>query len=35
LLALPQAVERLPWHWTRLDLSTDEYPENDVVIEIR
>jgi len=31
-----EAVERLPWrlYWTRLDFSTDEYPENDVVIEL-
>jgi MSHA biogenesis protein MshJ len=31
-----EAVERLPWHlyWTRLDFSIDEYPSNDVVIEL-
>jgi MSHA biogenesis protein MshJ len=31
-----EAVERLPWHlyWTRLDFSVDEYPSNDVVIEL-
>jgi MSHA biogenesis protein MshJ len=29
-------VERLPWHiyWSRLELSTDEYPVNDIVIEV-
>ena len=29
-------VERLPWHiyWSRLELSTDEYPVNDIVIEL-
>ncbi len=31
-----EAVERLPWHiyWSRLELSTDEYPVNDIVIEV-
>jgi MSHA biogenesis protein MshJ len=31
-----EAVERLPWHlyWTRLDFSVDEYPNNDVVLEL-
>lgn len=31
-----EAVERLPWHlyWTRLDFSADQYPDNDVVIEL-
>jgi MSHA biogenesis protein MshJ len=31
-----EAVERLPWHlyWTRLDFSIDEYPRNDVVLEL-
>jgi len=31
-----EAVERLPWriHWSRLELSSDEYPHNDVVIEL-
>lgn len=29
-------VERLPWHiyWSRLELSTDEYPVNDILIEV-
>ncbi len=29
-------VERLPWHiyWSRLELSIDEYPVNDVVLEV-
>ncbi|HUQ53207.1 MAG TPA: hypothetical protein VM692_13360 [Gammaproteobacteria bacterium] len=29
-------VERLPWHiyWSRLELRTDEYPVNDIVIEL-
>jgi MSHA biogenesis protein MshJ len=29
-------VERLPWHiyWSRLDVETDEYPVNDIVIEL-
>jgi MSHA biogenesis protein MshJ len=29
-------VERLPWHiyWSRLELSMDEYPVNDIVIEV-
>jgi MSHA biogenesis protein MshJ len=29
-------VERLPWHiyWSRLELAIDEYPVNDVVIEV-
>jgi MSHA biogenesis protein MshJ len=29
-------VERLPWHiyWSRLEVSTDEYPVNDIVIEV-
>jgi MSHA biogenesis protein MshJ len=29
-------VERLPWHiyWSRLELSTDEYPMNDIMIEV-
>jgi MSHA biogenesis protein MshJ len=29
-------VERLPWHiyWSRLELTTDEYPINDIVIEL-
>jgi MSHA biogenesis protein MshJ len=29
-------VERLPWHiyWSRLELSVDEYPVNDVVLEV-
>lgn len=29
-------VERLPWHiyWSRLELSIDEYPVNDVVVEV-
>jgi MSHA biogenesis protein MshJ len=29
-------VERLPWHiyWSRLELATDDYPVNDIVIEL-
>jgi MSHA biogenesis protein MshJ len=29
-------VERLPWHiyWSRLELETDEYPVNDIAIEL-
>ena len=29
-------VERLPWHiyWSRIELSTDEYPVNDIMIEV-
>jgi MSHA biogenesis protein MshJ len=29
-------VERLPWqiYWSRLELSTDEYPVNDILIEV-
>lgn len=29
-------VERLPWqiYWSRLELATDEYPVNDIVIEL-
>jgi MSHA biogenesis protein MshJ len=29
-------VERLPWHiyWSRLELDVDEYPVNDIVIEL-
>jgi MSHA biogenesis protein MshJ len=29
-------VERLPWHiyWSRLELETEEYPVNDIVIEL-
>jgi MSHA biogenesis protein MshJ len=29
-------VERLPWHiyWSRLEVQTDEYPVNDIVIEL-
>jgi MSHA biogenesis protein MshJ len=29
-------VERLPWHiyWSRLEMSTDEYPVNDITIEV-
>jgi MSHA biogenesis protein MshJ len=36
-LAYLQAVERLPWHiyWARLEFSTDEYPQNDIVLELR
>jgi MSHA biogenesis protein MshJ len=32
-----QAVERLPWHlyWGRLELRSDEYPKNEIVIEVR
>jgi MSHA biogenesis protein MshJ len=32
-----QAVERLPWHlyWGRLEFKTDEYPRNDIVLELR
>jgi MSHA biogenesis protein MshJ len=31
-----QEVERLPWHiyWSRLELNVDEYPLNDIVIEL-
>jgi MSHA biogenesis protein MshJ len=31
-----EAVERLPWHiyWSRLEFSADEYPLNDIVIEL-
>lgn len=31
-----EAVERLPWHiyWSRLELATDEYPVNDITIEL-
>jgi hypothetical protein len=30
------AVERLPWHiyWSRLELAADQYPVNDIRIEI-
>lgn len=36
-LSYLQAVERLPWHvyWARLELSTDEYPRNHIVLELR
>jgi MSHA biogenesis protein MshJ len=32
-----QAVERLPWqiYWARLELSSDEYPRNQIVLELR
>lgn len=32
-----QTVERLPWHlhWGRLELSVDEYPRSDIVLELR
>jgi MSHA biogenesis protein MshJ len=35
-LAYLEDVERLPWqiYWSRLELSTDEYPTNDIVIEL-
>jgi MSHA biogenesis protein MshJ len=35
-LAYLQSVERLPWHiyWSRLALSTNEYPLNDITIEL-
>lgn len=31
-----EAVERLPWnvYWSRLELSTDEYPTNDITLEL-
>jgi MSHA biogenesis protein MshJ len=31
-----EAVERLPWHihWSRIEFSADEYPRNDVMIEL-
>jgi MSHA biogenesis protein MshJ len=31
-----EAIERLPWrlYWTRVDFSVDEYPSNDVVLEL-
>jgi MSHA biogenesis protein MshJ len=31
-----EAVERLPWHlyWSGLELRTDEYPVNDITIEL-
>lgn len=31
-----ESVERLPWnvYWSRLELSTDEYPVNDITIEL-
>lgn len=31
-----EAVEALPWHiyWSRIELSTDEYPVNDITIEL-
>ena len=31
-----EAVERLPWHiyWSRLELSSDEYPINDITLEL-
>jgi MSHA biogenesis protein MshJ len=36
-LAYLQVVERLPWHiyWARLEFSADDYPQNDIVIELR
>ena len=36
-LAYLEAVERLPWHiyWARLEFSADEYPQNDIVLELR
>jgi MSHA biogenesis protein MshJ len=36
-LAYLKAVERLPWHlyWGRLEVKTDEYPRNDIVLELR
>jgi MSHA biogenesis protein MshJ len=36
-LAYLQAVERLPWHlyWSRLELTSDDYPRNDIVLELR
>lgn len=35
-LAYLEDVERLPWriYWTRLDFDIDEYPDNDIVIEL-
>jgi MSHA biogenesis protein MshJ len=31
-----ESVERLPWHiyWSRLELSADEYPRNEIMIEL-
>jgi MSHA biogenesis protein MshJ len=31
-----ESVERLPWHiyWSRLELETDEYPTNRIVLEL-
>jgi MSHA biogenesis protein MshJ len=36
-LAYLKAVEQLPWHlyWGRLELKTDEYPRNDIVLELK
>jgi MSHA biogenesis protein MshJ len=36
-LAYLQAVERLPWHlyWSRLEFTSDDYPRNAIVIELR
>jgi MSHA biogenesis protein MshJ len=36
-LAYLEAVERLPWHlfWGRLEFKADEYPRNDIVLELR
>jgi len=36
ILRYLEDVERLPWHiyWSRLELSIDEYPVNDVVLEV-
>ena len=36
-LAYLQAVERLPWHlyWSRIEFKEDNYPRNEIVIELR
>jgi MSHA biogenesis protein MshJ len=36
-LAYLQTVERLPWHiyWGRLEFKADDYPQNDIVLELR
>jgi MSHA biogenesis protein MshJ len=36
-LSYLQAVERLHWHlyWARLELSSDDYPRNQIVLELR
>ncbi len=36
-LAYLAAVERLPWHlfWGRIEFKIDEYPRNDIVLELR